>query len=223
MTPRKEIRSGEEKGKHLADQKVAFFHLCQFRLGYFFGAGWPSLLHLPPSWGRGWSAWGLFHDPIALDELPSQGSPSRKKHRWWGVARLLMASTLSLALLPNLGPKSVLLLGNSFCYDHTLAKLQKLAFDAARPLSFLLAELQAGRPVAADRGLQAVQTALCCVGNAFAHLSVERRKWVLQHLSKQLVKDLLLSLVWEGLKEGLNGFVNQRGLNVGTSWPRVPL
>ena len=32
-----------------------------------------------------------------------------------------------------------------------------------------------------------MKTALCCVGNAFAHLSVERRKWILQHLNKQLV------------------------------------
>ena len=58
---------------------------------------------------------------------------------------------------------------------------------AAGPLSFLLSELQAGRPVQAYRALQAVQTELCCVGNAFAHLSVERRNWILQHLNKQLV------------------------------------
>ena len=44
-----------------------------------------------------------------------------------------------------------------------------------------------GKPVPADTALQAMQTALCCVDNTFAHLSVERRKWILQHLNEQLV------------------------------------
>ena len=72
-------------------------------------------------------------------------------------------------------------------HDRFLVKLQCYSSDVARPLSFLLSELQAGRPIQADKALQAVQTALCCVDNAFAHLSVERRKWILQHLNKRLV------------------------------------
>ena len=72
-------------------------------------------------------------------------------------------------------------------HDRFLVKLQPYASDAAGPLTYLLSELQAGKPVPADKALQAVQTALCCVGNTFAHLSVERRKGILQHLNKQLV------------------------------------
>ena len=72
-------------------------------------------------------------------------------------------------------------------HDRFLVKLQRYASDAAGPLTFLLSEIQAGRPVPANKSLKAIQTALCCVGNAFAHLSVERRKCILQHLNKQLV------------------------------------
>ena len=72
-------------------------------------------------------------------------------------------------------------------HDRFLVKLQRYASDAAGPLTFLLSELQAGRAVPAEQSIQAIQTALCCVGNAYADLSVERRKWILQHLNKQLV------------------------------------
>ena len=72
-------------------------------------------------------------------------------------------------------------------HDRFLIQLQRYASDAAGPLTFLLSELQAGRPVPANKSLHAIQTALCCVGNAFAHLSVERRTCILQHLNKQLV------------------------------------
>ena len=72
-------------------------------------------------------------------------------------------------------------------HDRFLVKLQRYASDAVGPLSFLLGELQAGRPVPAEKAIQAVQAALCCVGNSFAHLSVERRKSILQHLNTQLL------------------------------------
>ena len=75
-------------------------------------------------------------------------------------------------------------------HDRFLVKLQRYASDAAGPLTFLLSELQAGRPVPANKSLHAIQTALCCVGNAFAHLSVERRKCILQHLKNSLFQCL---------------------------------
>ena len=46
-------------------------------------------------------------------------------------------------------------------HDQFLVKLQRYASDAAGPLSFLLSELQADRPVQADKALQAMQSALC--------------------------------------------------------------
>ena len=46
-------------------------------------------------------------------------------------------------------------------HDRFLVKLQRYASDAAGPLTFLLSELQAGRPVPANKSLQAIQTALC--------------------------------------------------------------
>lgn len=66
-------------------------------------------------------------------------------------------------------------------------KLQRYASDAAGPLSYLLGELEAGRPVPPEKVIQAVQTALQGVGNTFAHLLVERRKSVLQNMNKQLI------------------------------------
>ncbi len=67
-------------------------------------------------------------------------------------------------------------------HDRFLAK--GYASDAAGPLSFLLSELQAGKAIPPEK---AIQAALLGVGNTFAHLSVERRRSILQHLNKQLV------------------------------------
>ena len=65
-----------------------------------------------------------------------------------------------------------------------LVKLQRQMKPGHSPSC---SELQPGRPVQTDKVLQAVQTALCCVENAFAHLSIKRRKWTLLYLNKQLV------------------------------------
>ena len=58
-------------------------------------------------------------------------------------------------------------------HDRFLAKLQHFASDAMGPLIFLLKDLQSGKAVANDKAVTALQTALCCTGNAFAILSVE--------------------------------------------------
>ena len=76
---------------------------------------------------------------------------------------------------------------NILSHDRFLAKLQRFASDALGPLTYLLSELQAGKDVHKDVAISALQAAICLSGNAFASLSVERRRYVLQQLNHQLV------------------------------------
>ena len=71
-------------------------------------------------------------------------------------------------------------------HDRFLAKLQRFTSDAVGPLSYLLGELLAGKNVP-KKAVSALQAAICLLGNAFAALSVERRRCILQQLNHQLV------------------------------------
>ena len=54
------------------------------------------------------------------------------------------------------------------------------------PLIFLLKDLQAGKAVAKDKVVTALQTDVSHAGNAFATLLVERRRSILWQLNQQL-------------------------------------
>ena len=75
---------------------------------------------------------------------------------------------------------------NIISHDRFLAKLQRLASDAIGPILYLLKELQSGKGVPQDKAISALQTSLCFTGNAFAALSVERRRSILRQLNQQL-------------------------------------
>lgn len=91
---------------------------------------------------------------------------------------------------PPLVDKSMLALiqkcKNIISHDRFLAKLQRFASDAIGPILYLLKELQSGKGVSLDKAVSALQTLLCFTGNAFAALSVERRRSILRQLNQQL-------------------------------------
>ena len=72
-------------------------------------------------------------------------------------------------------------------HDRFLSKLQRFASDSIGPLIYLLRELQSGKGVPKEKAVQAIQTALCFTGNAFATLSTEQRRSILRQLNQQLV------------------------------------
>ena len=70
--------------------------------------------------------------------------------------------------------------------DSNVAKLQTLTLDAVAPLVHILEEAQRGS-LAVKMAVNAAGAALALLGNASAHMTCKRRKWVLRDLNKDLL------------------------------------
>ncbi|MCG8625588.1 MAG: hypothetical protein MJE68_26760, partial [Proteobacteria bacterium] len=101
--------------------------------------------------------------------IPSWPWPSKRQPQCNSVRNGLKRSSTSHTNPPTINKPIYTLIQSSLSqskkkilsHDQFLVKLQRYASDAAGPLSFLLSELQADRPVQADKALQAMQSALC--------------------------------------------------------------
>ena len=73
----------------------------------------------------------------------------------------------------------------AYTYDRFLSKLQQFSMDSLSPLITLLSQVRKGKCTLNDM-IPPLEAAISLIGNAAAHLSVERRKALMKHLNRDL-------------------------------------
>ena len=71
-------------------------------------------------------------------------------------------------------------------YERFLSKLQQFSMDAMGPLIYLQEQMEAKTQADGDTLKAALRCSLTLLGNAAAHVSVERRRCIIKHLNSDL-------------------------------------
>ena len=110
-----------------------------------------------------------------------------KNEKWKALANEFPLPSCDPAHPPKLDESIVCLIPKTArLYDQFLSKLQQFSMDAMGPLIYLQEQMEAKTQVEGDTLKAALRCSLTLLGNAAAHVSVERRKCIMKHLNSDL-------------------------------------